>query len=61
VDIRSETETNPAMELHCGEVYADGITYKRHFILWLNGKRWEGTLEDTTHLEIERIRNPSGH
>jgi hypothetical protein len=45
---QAETETVPAMEIHVGEVYAKELQHKRHCIIWLNGKRWEGTL---THVE----------
>jgi hypothetical protein len=47
LDQQAETETVPAMEVHLGEIYVDNREYKRHCIIWINGKRWEGDLNQT--------------
>jgi hypothetical protein len=55
LDQRLEAESNPAMEVHVGEVYQafnanefseakNCAGNARHVIIWLNGRRWEGTL-----------------
>jgi hypothetical protein len=41
---QAETETIPAMEIHLGEVYPKKLEWRRHCIIWINGKRWEGHL-----------------
>ena len=46
-EARKETETTPAMEVHLGEIVGYwGDVRKRHCIIWLDGKRWEGDLQE---------------
>lgn len=60
---RHETEERPAMEVHLGEIYSDpsptdwSRDRRRHCIIWLNGKRWEGDLYEEipdTKMVLER-------
>ena len=41
---QAETETQPAAEIHIGEINTDHGHHQRHVIAWLNGRRWEGDL-----------------
>jgi hypothetical protein len=34
------------MEVHLGETRFDDDEWVRHAIVWINGKRWEGTLRE---------------
>ncbi len=57
---RYETEEHPAMEVHLGEIYSEPSPAswerdrKRHCIIWINGKRWEGELYEV--LEENSVR-----
>jgi hypothetical protein len=39
----TRTESSPAFETHLGEVNNG----RRFCIIWINGKRWQGYLEET--------------
>jgi hypothetical protein len=57
---RREAEETPAMEVHLGEVTELlSPTRVRHCIIWLNGKRWEGTLQEVKP-DGERRADASG-
>jgi hypothetical protein len=44
-DVQKETEETPAIDIHLGEIRSIWTERRyRHCIIWLNGKRWEGTL-----------------
>ena len=64
IDHRRETENRPAMEMHVGEVHevTDGDRrWGRFVIIWINGKRWQGTLTDRTDLDFPRQSLPTRH
>jgi hypothetical protein len=55
--LEANTETRPAMEVHLGEVSMEAepgtrTIEVRYCIIWINGKRWAGTLVE----EPEDIR-----
>jgi len=48
--VTRDVEDLPAMEVHLGEIVgtadSQGILRARKCIIWLNGKRWEGSLTE---------------
>ncbi|MGA2412744.1 MAG: hypothetical protein ABSG46_20470 [Candidatus Binataceae bacterium] len=59
IDQRAETESRPAMEIHLGEAFGPleeqagwQLNTARHCIIWMNGKRWEGTLFEHTERDL---------
>ena len=42
IDVKKETEENPEYEVHIGQPSLNG---NRHCIVWIQGQRYEGTLE----------------
>lgn len=60
IDHQAETETNPAFEVHLGESFYTDMNEAlkasqtaRYVIIWLNGKRWEGTIYENTVRDLE--------
>jgi hypothetical protein len=52
---RERTEANPAMEVHLSETFITGPPEQeaRYVIIWINGKRFEGTIYENTKRDLE--------
>jgi hypothetical protein len=66
IDRQAETESNPAFEIHLGESFYTDMNEAlkasqsaRYVIIWLNGKRWEGTIYENTVRDLEAQGGPS--